>query len=81
MKDFNLHEAFACARDALYAPARVSAQDALYDAHPAPNYRAFCIAVLELRINATPELLTALARRYGLMVEDESGRLVENPAL
>ena len=47
----------------------------------APNYRAFCIAVLELRINATPELLTALARRYGLLVEDESGRLVENPAL
>jgi hypothetical protein len=48
----------------------------------APNYRAFCIAVCELRINATPELLLALAKRYRLLVEcPETGGLVENPEL
>lgn len=42
-----------------------------------PNYRAFCIAVLELEINMTPELVRALAKRYGLVLDDGT----ENPAL
>jgi len=89
MKSQSLHDAFlsaggsgpyasaSAARDELYAAAEVSAHDAVLDPHPAPNYRAFCIAVLELRINATPELLTALARRYDLILDDGS----ENPTL
>lgn len=61
MKSHALHEAFAHA----HAP------------DSAPNYRAFCIAVLELQASATPELVRALAMRYGLILECGA----ENPAL
>jgi hypothetical protein len=70
----------ASAFDALYAPAHADARAALNN-YPTPNYRAFCIAVLELRVNATPELLQALARRYHLLVDGPDGSLVENPEL
>lgn len=78
----SLRNAHLSACGSLYAPALVSAQDAMRPVHPAPNYRAFCIAVLELRGNATPELLQAIAVRYALLVEcPETGALVENPSL
>jgi hypothetical protein len=48
----------------------------------APNYRAFCIAVCDLRPNITPELIRALSVRYRLLVEcPNTGDLVENPEL
>jgi len=58
----------------------MSAQDAIDRAHdeawravreaPTPNYRAFCIAVLELQASAKPELIVALGKRYGLLLPD-----------